>query len=176
MIMRDEALCRRKRTPYEHFDAAPRPSRGERARGYSLLEVMVVITMMGVVISLSAPSFQRSLEQSKADIATANLQAIWAAQRMYWLNQRSFAPDVATLVTAGMLDPSLLPPASVDPNSTSPYFTYTISAPSDLSSFTATATRNQNAGWSGSFSIDQTGSLSGSLTSGGQNPIVPTVQ
>lgn len=152
---------------------------GPRARlmvgrlGYTLLEVIIVVTMMGVLISLSAPSFHKALEQSKADVAGANLQAIWSAQRMYWLNQRSYAPDLETLVSAGLLDPSLLPPGSIDPDSTTPYFTYAINASSDLASFTATATRNVNAGWSGTFTIDQTGSVSGALVSAGQPSISP---
>jgi prepilin-type N-terminal cleavage/methylation domain-containing protein len=144
--------------------------------GYTLIEALVVLTIMGVLMSMSAPSFYRALEQTKVDIAGANLQAIWSAERLYWLNQHVYAPDLQTLVSAGLLDPSLLPPNPVDSSSMTPAYFYTISASSDLSSFSATAQRNPNASWSGTLAIDQTGTFSGSLHAAGQSPITPTFQ
>jgi Tfp pilus assembly protein PilE len=138
------------------------------------MEVMVVLTIMGVLISISMPSFRRTLEQAKADIAGANLQAIWAAQRVYWLEQRVYAPDVATLVGGGLLDPSLQ--TTSGGTSATPSYTYTITTPSDESSFTATATRAANSSWTGSFSIDQTGTLTGSLQASGETALVPGLQ
>ncbi len=62
-----------------------------RSRGYSLMEMMLVLTIMGVLIAMCAPTYQQAMEQARADVAAANLRAIWSAERLYWLtNQHVF--------------------------------------------------------------------------------------
>jgi type IV pilus assembly protein PilE len=134
-----------------------------RFRAYSLVEMVVALTIFSVLIALGIPRFQRSLEQSRADVAGANLRAIWSAQRLYWLQNRTYAPDLSTLVAANLIDPSL-PTASV------PY-TYAVG---DFSEnwFTATATRTAQAAWTGSFTIAADGSFSGSISQAGQSTTI----
>jgi len=130
------------------------PAHTRLIRGATLLELVIVMTILGVLLSFGIPSFQLALEQSRAQVASANLEAIWSAQRLYWLENRTYASDVATLQSAGMLDHSL---------SSQTFFTYEI-ASADGSSFVATATRTTNQKWNGTFSIDQTGTLAGILS------------
>jgi Tfp pilus assembly protein PilE len=132
-----------------------------------LIEVTLVTTIIGVLVSMSAPTFQRALEQSRADLAGANLRGIWSAQRVYWLEYRTYAPDLATLQSLGLVDPTIV--------SAQTFYTYQIASVS-ASAFTATATRVLNARWNGSFSIDDTGQTSGVLTSAGDPNIVPSFQ
>jgi prepilin-type N-terminal cleavage/methylation domain-containing protein len=139
-----------------------------RNRGYTLVEMLVALIVTGVLLSIGVPRFQQSLEQSRADVAGANLRAIWAAQRLYWLENRTYAPDLPTLLAANLIDPSL-PPATV------PY-SYGVAGASD-SWFTATATRGGSANWSGSFTIAADGTFSGSVQQSGQGiTIVPGFQ
>ena len=50
-------------------------SRGRAARrGYTLVEALVVMVIMSVLVAMGIPRFQQSLEQSRADVAGANLQ------------------------------------------------------------------------------------------------------
>jgi len=145
-----------------------RPSR-TWARGFSLIELLIAMVVLGVLLSMGVPLFQQSLEQSRADVAGANLRAIWSAQRLYWLENRMYAPDLPTLLTANLIDPSLT-------TSTVPY-TYEVTGPPDNSSFTATATRGGSSAWSGSWAITQDGIFSGSLLQAGQaTTIVPGFQ
>ena len=120
----------------------------------TLLELIIVMTILGVLLSFGIPSFQLALEQSRAQVASANLEAIWSAQRLYWLANRTYASDLAALQSAGTLDPSL-------GNQT--FFSYEISS-ADANTFVATATRASNAKWNGTFTIDQSGTLSGVLS------------
>jgi prepilin-type N-terminal cleavage/methylation domain-containing protein len=136
-------------------------------RGYSLVEMIVAVIVAGVLLSIGVPRFSRSLEQSRADVAGANLRAIWSAQRLYWLQNRTYAPDLSTLVTANLIDPSL-PPATI------PY-TYSISDVSD-NSFTATATRGGSSSWSGSFTIAADGSFTGAVQQSGGVSLEPGFQ
>jgi prepilin-type N-terminal cleavage/methylation domain-containing protein len=121
---------------------------------FSLVEVMVVLTVIGVMIAISAPSFKTSIEQSRADIATANLRAIWSAERVYWLEGHVYA-DKDQLQTAKLLDPIVLDSLI---NSTSiGGYTYTLTPASDHSSFTAMATRSGGTG--NYLTIDSNGTI-----------------
>jgi type II secretory pathway pseudopilin PulG len=138
------------------------------------MEVTLVMTLMSVILSLALPTFQRTLEQSKSDLAVADLRAIWAAQRLYWLdnhnatNNTGYATNLASLQALDLLDSSIFSP-------TNPYTFQVVSA--DSSTFTVTATRTGSSVWSGSFTIDQTGSVTGTLTSADGDPaIVPVPQ
>jgi type IV pilus assembly protein PilE len=131
--------------------------------GYSLVEMLVAMIVTGVLVSIGVPRFQQSLEQSRANVAGANLRAIWATQRLYWLENRTYAPDLNTLLSANLIDPSL-PTAAV------PY-SYTVANASD-SWFTATATRSGSTNWSGSFTIAADGTFSGSVQQSGQGIII----
>jgi prepilin-type N-terminal cleavage/methylation domain-containing protein len=128
-------------------------------RGYSLVEMIVAVIVAGVLLSIGVPRFQRSLEQSRADVAGANLRAIWSAQRLYWLQNRTYATDLSTLVSANLIDPSI-PTANVP-------FGYSIADSSD-SWFTATAARSGSSSWSGSFTIAADGSFSGAVQQSAQ--------
>jgi len=151
-------MIQRKRTP----TAAP------LRHGVSLIELMVVLAILGILIAAAVPSFRRSLEQSRADIAVANLRSIWTAQRLYWLAYREgFADELSDLESAELIDSALV-------TASTPY-TYEITA-ADATTFTATATREGGGAWSGFFTIDQTGVVAGSISASGEADIVPGFQ
>ncbi|MCA9263816.1 MAG: prepilin-type N-terminal cleavage/methylation domain-containing protein [Planctomycetales bacterium] len=133
-------------------------------RGVSLMEVLVVLTVIGVLISMSAPSFTRSMEQAHVDVAGANLRVIWNAQRLYWLEHRAYADSLTTLVDLGLLD------ATVETGSSR--YQYSIDA-ADADSFAAVATRINSTRWSGALQIDDTGTVSGTISASGENDMTP---
>jgi prepilin-type N-terminal cleavage/methylation domain-containing protein len=135
-------------------------------RGFTLTELMVVMAIVGVLVSMSAPSFERAIEQSRANIAVANLRSIWAAERLYWLEYHTYTPSIATLQSLGVLD-NAIPNDGV---SALGGYQYDLSASSGT--MTATAARY---GASGAFSIDQAGDGSGTVTVSGFT-IVPGFQ
>ena len=149
----------------------PRSTRHSSAtfhpRGVSLMEVMLVLTVIGILISMSAPSFSRSMEQSRADIAGANLRAIWSAERVYWLEYRTYTSNLSELDSLGLLDPTIVSGTS----------RYVYAIPSaDASSFTAAATRTGSSRWTGQFTISEGGVLSGAIGATGEPDIVPGFQ
>jgi prepilin-type N-terminal cleavage/methylation domain-containing protein len=133
-------------------------------RGISLIEIVLVTVIIGILASLTVPSFHQALEQSRADIASANLRAIWSAQRLYWLENRTYAVDLGTLQSLDLLDSSI---------SDQTFYTYEVDYATS-STFSASAFRVGNQSWNGAFSIDQSGSMSGVLTGSGVANITPS--
>jgi len=128
----------------------------------------VAIIVSGVLLTIGVPRFQQSLEQSRADVAGANLRTIWSAQRLYWLENRTYAPDLNALLEANLIDPTL-------PTTTAPY-AYVVASSSDTW-FTATATRASSQNWSGTFTIAADGTFSGSIQQTGQGvTLIPGFQ
>src|SRR5271165_1497672 len=125
-----------------------------RTCGYTLVEMIVVLVVVGVMTSFGIPQFSRAMEQARADVAGGNLRAIWTAERIYWLDNRNYTSSLPVLVNLNLLDPSI-------PSDTS--YTYLV-AEADAATFTATAQRAGNGSWSGTITITQDGSLSGRLT------------
>lgn len=127
----------------------------------------MTLTIMGVLLSLSLPSFHRLLEQSRADVAAANLRAIWSAERVYWLEYRAYTSDLTALQGLGLIDPTIVAGQG--------QYAYQITS-ADGNTFAAAATRAANARWNGAFGIDDTGVISGALTATGESNIVPGYQ
>jgi type IV pilus assembly protein PilE len=130
-----------------------------------MIEVMVVVTLMSVILAMTGPSFLRAVEKSRADVAAANLRAVWCAERFYWVEYRTYTYDLSNLASLGLLDPQIA-------SASAPY-SYSVSVSADGNGFTATASRASGSSWSGSFSIDQTGTLSGVVGASGEPDINP---
>ena len=126
------------------------------------MEIMIVLTVMSVLIAMAAPSFQRALEQSRADVAGANLRALWSAERLYWLENHAYTSDLNQLQSLGLLDPTVVTANTV--------YVYAVTTADD-NSFTATATRVGSTVWSGNYSVDQTGATTGTIEADGKPSI-----
>ena len=171
MISPHRKTCRGVRSPWSVVRSPFAKDYGLRTtgqrRGVSLLEALIALIVIGILVSLSVPSFQRALEQARANSAGANLRAIWSAQRLYWLEYRAYASDVSTLRSLNLLDPTLASGQGA--------YRYQIQA-ADAGTFTATATRASNGRWTGTFSIDNTGVVSGVVRAPGEQNLVPGFQ
>ena len=129
---------------------------------------MVVLTVIAILLTLAIPSYTRVVEQSQANIAAANLRAIWAAEQWWWLDSMpNTYTDLNTLTTNGLIDPQIMAATSV--------YVYSIPA-STSTTFTAYATRTGSPTWSGMYQVDQTGNVTGQISALNQNPITPGYQ
>lgn len=138
---------------------APRAARGPRRnRAFTLMEVVVTMTILGVLISIPAPLFSKAIEQSRYEIAAANLQAIWNAQRFYYLENRRYA---ATLDELGDLVDASLRTAGGS------YYHYDV-ASADGQGFAATATHPETPRCSGAITIDHSGRWDGEVLFNGR--------
>ena len=131
--------------------------------GFSLVELIVTMTILVILVSISAPSVIQAVEQSHADLAGAGLRMVQTAQRFYWLENRTYATDIQTLIDDRLIDQNLA--------GTATRYEYSITA-ADASSFQVQARRRlfddlgtpiYNGAWQGTLTIDETGVMAGAV-------------
>ncbi len=137
--------------------------------GFTILELTVVVTIMGILMAYGVPMFQKAFEQARVDLAAANMESLWSAQRLYWAQNRVFAEDISDLEEASLVDPSFLSSLS---NNKAP-FRYRMRSADD-ESFTAIARRRNSSVWSGRLQIDEQGKLTGSTQNKEGDKVAPS--
>jgi prepilin-type N-terminal cleavage/methylation domain-containing protein len=82
--------------------AAPvRRSSGES--GFTLLEIMIVISIVSVVAAIAVPRFMDAQKQAQRTRAIAILRQIWDAQQNFHRKNGVYAVNLPQLVSAGLL-------------------------------------------------------------------------
>ena len=122
-------------------------------RGFTLLELIVVIIIIGVLASLGLPQFFKTVEKGRMAEGTSLLGTLRAAQLRYYAEKAAFVTAVANL----------------DVDYTTPkYFTITLQAPAYAeANVIATAVRNafqQPTGYAYTLTITVGGTIACSGT------------
>jgi type II secretory pathway pseudopilin PulG len=130
--------------------------------GFTLTEACITLTIICLLITLAVPIYIQAMEQARVDTAGGVLRSIWSAQRIYWLEYRTFAPDLEALNSLDLLNASV---ADSYANPAAP-FVYRI-ASADAGAFTAEALRNGTSVWTGQLSITEAGQVAGSVAGRG---------
>ena len=129
--------------------------------GWTVVELLVAIVIIGILVSFAVPAYMRSIERSKCSQAMSNLRTIRQAELAYFVARQGYTSDWSLLGTiAGANLGPLGGPCSLDNNQ----WTYSLVAASDT--FTAQADRlgGRNVGtvitlnelddWAGAYPID----------------------
>ena len=79
--------------------------RNRSERGFTLVEIMVVILIIGILVSLALPSWMNARARAQTRICVANLRQIHQAKEMYALATRA---QTGTTVSMSDLVPQYL--------------------------------------------------------------------
>jgi general secretion pathway protein G len=74
-----------------------------REAGFTLIELMIVLTIVATLISIAIPNYQQSLRRSKETVLRANLQTLRNMIQQYTLDKQAAPSSLDDLVGAGYL-------------------------------------------------------------------------
>ena len=73
------------------------PSTRKRFHGFSLMEVMIVVVIIGILAALAYPTLEKYLKIARQTEAKTNLSAIYTAQKIYFTLHQSYTKDINEL-------------------------------------------------------------------------------
>jgi prepilin-type N-terminal cleavage/methylation domain-containing protein len=103
-------------------------------KGFTLIELMIVVVIIGILAALAIPRFMRSTTKAKQSEAKQLLKQIYTMQRAYRQEFDTYACDGQVVAAGGSFAT-----IGIDVGASARY-TYTMAA--DATTFTCTATAN----------------------------------
>jgi prepilin-type N-terminal cleavage/methylation domain-containing protein len=125
------------------------------SKGFTLIELMIVVVIIGILAALAIPRFMRSTTKSKQSEAKQLLKQIYTMQHAYRQEYNIYACNGAT---GDSVNTAALATIGVD-IMVSARYAYAITAGALAFTATATATGLDDDGTNDVWVIDQTGSL-----------------
>ena len=121
-----------------------------RQAGFSLVELLIVIAIIGILATVAVPQLLKTLESGKDTAAVRTLQTIHTNQAQYIGRRHRFA-TLRELGEEGLLDPSYASGAAISG------YRYTSSPDVSADRYCVQATRETPDTGSRDFNIDQSG-------------------
>jgi len=93
-----------------------RTRRNNSSRGFTLLELMVVISMIMILMAVAVPVYNQSIVQARESVLRSNLSTLRNVISQYTLDKQKAPQSLDDLVTAGYLRQIPLDPMTRQPN------------------------------------------------------------
>ena len=74
-----------------------------KMRGFTLVELLIVLLVLGVLIGLAVPRYLASVEESKKTTFCSNVRSIMSALEMYRINEGEQYPATATALSENII-------------------------------------------------------------------------
>jgi type II secretion system protein G len=98
-------------------------------RGFTLIEMMIVVAIIAILVAILVPNFMRARAQAQTAACEANLKEIATALELYQTDHEQY-PDTSGATNATATDPSLgqyLRQTPVDPVNPAGFYQYQVS-------------------------------------------------
>ena len=115
--------------------------------GFTLVEVLIVVIIIGILAAIGIPQFAASIEKAKGGEARAGLGHVQTGEKVYFAENEYYTTNLADLDIA----------------LTQKFWSFSISSPTSTT-YTATATRSGGTYSGETLTMDQTGTISGTWT------------
>jgi general secretion pathway protein G len=76
-------------------------SRKKRSRGFTLIELMIVISLILILVSVALPAYNQSILRARESVLKQNLFALRSVISQYTLDKQKAPQSLEDLVTAG---------------------------------------------------------------------------
>ena len=119
-------------------------------RGFTLIELMIVVVIVGMLAALAMVQFSAPMEDSLSKEALANLKLIAAAEKIYRMEAGVYITATNETVINKLLRLSL------PENATTKNWQYNVTATANGRVFNATATRTRGPRSGRTYDINQT--------------------
>jgi general secretion pathway protein G len=86
------------------------------SRGFTLLELMIVISMIMILMSVAVPIYNQSIVQARESVLRSNLATLRSVISQYTLDKQKAPQSLDDLVTAGYLRQIPIDPMTKQPN------------------------------------------------------------
>lgn len=142
------------------------PLPGHRFRGFTLIELMIVVVVVSILAAIAYPSYMNSVRKSRRADAVEAAARIQQAQERFRANQPAYVTTTANITTA---PPTGLGLASA--NSLGGYYAMSLSTSGTSGCTTATCYQITAAAVSGRSQAADTGCTSMTVRWDGGNPV-----
>ncbi len=78
-----------------------RRSRTKRSRGFTLIEMLIVISLITILVSVALPAYQQSIWRARESVLKQNLFALRSVISQYTLDKQKAPQSLEDLVSAG---------------------------------------------------------------------------
>jgi general secretion pathway protein G len=93
-----------------------RRTRIQKLRGFTLLELMVVISMIMILMAVAVPMYNQSIVQARESVLRSNLSTLRSVISQYTLDKQKAPQSLDELVTAQYLRQIPVDPMTRQPN------------------------------------------------------------
>jgi prepilin-type N-terminal cleavage/methylation domain-containing protein len=77
--------------------------------GFTLVELMIVVVILGILAAVAIPAFSRYVKRSKTSEANQNLQAIFQGETAYYNRSSEISGSTVTSFVACAVQPATVP-------------------------------------------------------------------
>lgn len=137
-----------------HGDMVMQRSAVRNSSGFTLIELMIVVAIVGILAAVALPAYQKHILKAHRAEAKSFMLNVAQLQQQYLLDARAYASSISALNTS-------------TPSTISPYYTVSINAPASqpptfIISAVPVTNSSQAADSCGTLTIDQAGTKSSS--------------